>query len=123
MNEVIQPLLDKLHEIEKESISLPGDIMLGYSTRRSELLKVGQSDKQYTTAEVHAILDTLAGEMRMGDVRKQIISEMTTLVQLYRASLTIIVKRASEAANEIRGVQTDLSTIGYLRDDELEGQD
>lgn len=59
----IQKILKQIQEIKDEVISLPSDVSIGHSTDRPELLKV--VSRSMTEAEVRAVLDVLAGEMRL----------------------------------------------------------
>lgn len=59
----IQNLIERIQAIKNEAISLPADVMVAYTTDRPELLKTVQ--RTMTAAEVIAVLDALAGEMKL----------------------------------------------------------
>ena len=60
----INAILGRIGALREEEISLPADVAMAYSTDRPELLSVA-GNRSMTQAEVKAVLDALAGEMKM----------------------------------------------------------
>lgn len=71
-----QELLEELQHLQDEPITLPADVMLGYSTGRPELLVlVNRSMKK---DEVRGVMDALSGQIKMNQVLKNIIEYLET---------------------------------------------
>lgn len=73
----IMHLKSKIAELRNESVQIPTDMALAYSSRRPELLKLIK--RPMTEDETVAVLNILVGEMLINESQKEFIEEYEEL--------------------------------------------
>lgn len=99
---VTQERISNIHEriasIKKEEVTLPADVALGYIPRRPSLLLVGQTDP-----DRKAILEVLAGEMRLNHNYIELIGVLTDHInELYQH-----IDRCATTLGQVKKVNLD----------------